>query len=399
MPPNLISYNLLSNDFTLDLAIMKNNLFLTDNQEQIQKNIKKIWQKSHLDFSLLLGVLVLVIMGFSILYSASNHNSALLRHQLLIFMFAFAAMCLFAQIPTYRYQSLIPWIYGIVLLMLFTVISIGIVVKGVQRWLNFGLLRFQPSELMKIAVPLMLAWYLRNKTFPLHIKDLFFCCIIIMLPAIMIAKQPDLGTALLVVTIGAFVLLLAGITWRLIIGIIILTATSLPIVWHFMHPYQKARLFTFLSPENDPYGSGYNIIQSKIAIGSGGLFGKGWLLGSQTHLQFLPEHYTDFIFAVCGEEFGFIGCTLLIGTFLYIVGRGLYISVCAQDTFTRLFAGSLSLSFFASFFINIGMVIGILPVVGLPLPLVSYGGSSLLIFMSGFGMIMSAHTHRKLIGS
>lgn len=219
------------------------------------------------------------------------------------------------------------------------------------------------------------------------------------MPVLIIAKQPDLSTAILVAATGAFVLLLAGITWRLMAGIATLITITIPIVWHFMHSYQKARLFTFLSPEHDPYGRGYNIIQSKIAVGSGGLVGKGWLLGSQTHLQFLPEHYTDFIFAVCGEEFGFIGCILLIGVFLYVVGRGLYISACAQDTFTRLLAGSLSLSFFASFFINICMVVGILPVVGLPLPLVSYGGSSLVIFMCGFGIVMSTYKHRKLIGS
>lgn len=377
---------------------MINNSPLISSQEH-RRVFKKIWKKSHLDFYLLLGVLICVAIGFGILYSASNHNLSLLRHQLMSFVFAFVAMCLFAQIPTYRYRSAVPLVYGIVLLLLFAVMSIGVINKGAQRWLNFGLLRFQPSEIMKLVVPMMLAWYLRNKDFPLHAKNLFVCCIIIALPALIIAKQPDLSTAILVTATGAFVLLLAGITWRLIVGICVLILSVIPIIWHFMHSYQKARLFTFLSPENDPYGSGYNIIQSKIAVGSGGLFGKGWLLGSQAHLQFLPEHYTDFIFAVCGEEFGFVGCILLLTIFLYIVGRGLYLSVRAQDTFTRLLAGSLSLSFFTSFFINICMVIGILPVVGLPLPLVSYGGSSLVIFMSGFGIIMSTHTHRKLIGS
>lgn len=378
---------------------MNNNLLLIDERQQKQKILKKIWHKLHLDFWLLLGILTLVLVGFGILYSASNQNLVLLRHQLLSYSLAFAAMCLFAQIPTYRYRTLVPWIYGITLLMLIVVLSIGGITKGAQRWLNLGLLRFQPSEIMKLVVPMMLAWYLRNKIFPLHIKDLFFCCIIIFSPVLIIAKQPDLGTALLVAATGAFVLLLAGITWKLLTGIVILITIATPIIWHFMHTYQKARLFTFLSPEHDPYGKGYNIIQSKIALGSGGLFGKGWLLGTQTHLQFLPEHYTDFIFAVCGEEFGFSGCLVLIMISLYIVGRGLYISICAQDTFSRLLAGSLTLTFFASFFINIGMVVGILPVVGLPLPLVSYGGSSLVIFMSGFGIIMSTHIHRKLISS
>lgn len=378
---------------------MNNSPLLSDTQENRRKVLKKIWKSSHLDFLLLLGVLALVTFGFIILYSAGNQNLSLLRHQLFSFTLAFAAMCLFAQIPTYRYQSLVPWAYGIALLLLIAVISVGVINKGAQRWLNIGLLRFQPSEIMKLVVPMMLAWYLRNKVFPLHAKDLFVCCLIIALPVLIIAKQPDLSTAILVTATGAFVLLLAGVTWRLIIGITSLIVIATPIIWHFMHAYQKARLFTFLSPEHDPYGKGYNIIQSKIAIGSGGWLGKGWLLGSQAHLQFLPEHATDFIFAVCGEEFGFIGCIFLLGLFLYIVGRGLYLSACAQDTFTRLLAGSLSLSFFASFFINICMVVGILPVVGLPLPLVSYGGSSLVIFMSGFGIIMSTQTHRKLIGS
>jgi len=378
---------------------MNNSPILSNSQDYRQKIFRKIWKKSHLDFLLLVGVFMLVAFGFGILYSAGNQNLSLLRHQMLSFVLAFAAMCLFAQVPTYRYQSLVPWIYGAVLLLLIAVISVGVINKGAQRWLNLGLLRFQPSEIMKLVVPMMLAWYLRNKYFPLHTKDLFVCCLIIALPVLIIAKQPDLSTAILVTATGAFVLLLAGITWKLMTGITALIAIATPIVWHFMHAYQKARLFTFLSPEYDPYGRGYNIIQSKIAIGSGGWFGKGWLLGSQAHLQFLPEHATDFIFAVCGEEFGFVGCILLLGIFLYIVGRGLYLSVCAQDTFTRLLAGSLSLSFFASFFINICMVVGILPVVGLPLPLVSYGGSSLVIFMSGFGIIMSTQTHRKLIGS
>jgi rod shape determining protein RodA len=378
---------------------MNNSPLLADSQENRLKVLKKIWKKSHLDFLLLVGVLTLVSFGFGILYSAGNQNLALLRHQILSFVLAFATMCILAQIPTYRYQSLVPWVYGIVLLLLVAVISVGVINKGAQRWLNLGLLRFQPSEIMKLVVPMMLAWYLRNKYFPLHTKDLLVCFLIIALPVLIIAKQPDLSTAILVAATGAFVLLLAGITWKLITGIITLIAIAIPIIWHFMHAYQKARLFTFLSPEHDPYGRGYNIIQSKIAIGSGGWLGKGWLLGSQAHLQFLPEHATDFIFAVCAEEFGFVGSILLLGIFLYIVGRGLYLSVRAQDTFTRLLAGSLSLSFFASFFINICMVVGILPVVGLPLPLVSYGGSSLVIFMSSFGIIMSTQTHRKLIGS
>ena len=378
---------------------MHNHLFVTSEQQRKKKIIKKIWYKSHLDFWLVLGIVTLLLLGLGILYSASNQNLALLKHQMISCLLAMIAMYLFAQIPTYRYQTFIPWIYGITLLLLLAVMSIGVVTKGAQRWLNLGILRFQPSEIMKLVVPMMLAWYLRNKIFPLQIKDLCFCCIIILLPTIIIAKQPDLGTALLVASTGAFVLLLTGISWKLLTGTAISILITIPIIWHFMHDYQKARLFTFLAPEHDPYGKGYNIIQSKIALGSGGLWGKGWLLGTQTHLHFLPEHYTDFIFAVCGEEFGFFGCLLLLTLFLYLVGRGLYISINAQDTFSRLLAGSLTLTFFASVFINISMVMGILPVVGLPLPFISYGGSSLVIFMSAFGIIMATHRHKKLIGS
>lgn len=358
----------------------------------------KIWARLHLDFWLLLGILALVLYGSIILYSASGQNMGLVKHQLLSFTLAFGIMCLFAQVPTYRYQSLVPWLYGVVLILLLAVMMVGVVNKGAQRWLSLGFFRFQPSEITKLTVPMMLAWYLRDKIFPLHIKDLLVCCVIIIVPVLIIAKQPDLGTALLVCAIGSFVLLLAGISWKIVTSVSALAAGAIPIIWRFMHSYQKERLFTFLSPEKDPYGSGYNIIQSKIAVGSGGFFGQGWLLGSQTHLQFLPEHYTDFIFAVCGEEFGFFGCLCLLLLFIYIVGRGLYLSACAQDTFTRLLVGSLSVSFFASFFINICMVVGLLPVVGIPLPLVSYGGSSMIIFMSSFGIIMSTHTHRKLIG-
>ena len=378
---------------------MNYNLSPLGNREKWDAVFKKAWQKSHLDFMLLLGLLVLGVIGLTILYSASNQNLILFWHQMANFGFAFIVMCVFAQIPVSRYQFLAPWVFGLTLLMLLAVMGAGVVSKGAQRWLGFGWLRFQPSEIMKLVMPMMLAWYLRDKVFPLHIKDLFFSCIIIIFPVLLIAKQPDLGTALLVATTGFFVLLLAGITWQIIVSAIGLMIVVLPIAWRFMHAYQKMRLFTFWSPERDPLGSGYNIIQSKIAIGSGGWFGKGWLQSSQAHLQFLPERSTDFIFAVYGEEFGFIGCLLLFLVFGYIIGRSLYISTNAQDTFSRLFVGSLALSFFTYFFVNIGMVAGVLPVVGVPLPLVSYGGSSLITIMAGFGIIMSAQTHRKLIGS
>lgn len=378
---------------------MNYNLLPADRRKPWQRIFARICRLAHLDLMLLGGILALAIVGLLVLYSASDKNLLLIWHQIINFGLAFVVMLVFAQIPIYRYQSLAPWIFVSALLMLFAVISFGVVSKGVQRWLNFGWLRFQPSEIMKLAVPMMLAWYLRNKNFPLGFKDLSFSALIIILPALIIAKQPDLGTAILVTVTGGFVLLLAGITWKIMLSLTSLGLIITPLIWRSMHAYQKMRIFSFWSPENDPFGSGYNIIQSKIAIGSGGWLGKGWLHGSQAYLQFLPVRTTDFIFAVFSEEFGFIGCLLLFGIFVYVIGRCLYVGSLAQDTFLRLFVGSLSLSLFTSFFVNVGMVAGILPVVGIPLPLISYGGSSLITFMASFGIVMSAHTHRKFIGS
>lgn len=385
--------------FCLSRILVNYNLLKSDKQKTLGNVLVRMWQKSHLDMMLLCGIFLLGVIGLAALYSASDKSLTLVWHQVVNFCLAFFVMLVFAQIPIQRYQSLVPWFFSLVLLMLIAVVCIGVISRGVQRWLSLGLIRFQPSEMMKLAMPMMLAWYLRNKSFPLRIKDLSISCVIIILPALVIAKQPDLGTAILVIATGGFVLLLAGITWQIMSGIFLLVITASPIIWHFMHDYQKMRFFSFWSPENDPFGSGYNIIQSKIAIGSGGWIGKGWLHGSQAYLQFLPVRSTDFIFAVYSEEFGFIGCILLFSIFVYIIGRGLYIAAYAQDTFSRLLVGSLVLSFFTSFFVNIGMVAGILPVVGVPLPLISYGGSSLITFMSGFGIIMSVQTHRKLIGS
>lgn len=356
-----------------------------------------IWNKSHLDFPLLLGLVFLILYGLIILYSAGNQNFQLIGHQIASMGFAFGIMLIFAQITPHQYRALAPWIFAFTLIMLIVVMATGVISKGAQRWLDLGLFKFQPSEMMKIAMPMMLAWFLKDQNLPPNYKTIAISFVILMIPVLMIAKQPDLGTAIIITATGIFVLLLAGISWRLVGGSVISLAIILPIIWHFLHDYQKNRILTFLNPEKDPLGTGYHIIQSKIAIGSGGFFGKGWLEGTQTHLQFLPEHSTDFIFAVCGEELGFIGCLLLISIFAYIVGRGLYISRNAQDTFSRLLAGSLSLTFFLSFFVNVGMVIGILPVVGLPLPLISYGGSSLVTLMAGFGIIMSISTHRKLL--
>lgn len=357
-----------------------------------------IGEALHLDWSLLTTLLLLLGIGLTILYSASNQDLSVIIHQLIRIGIAFVLLGLLAQISPATYKTWTPWIFAIGVLLLLAVSAMGVIGKGAQRWLNFWIFQFQPSELMKIAVPLMLAWYLHDRPLPPRFKHLLILLIIIAVPAILIAKQPDLGTALLITAAGCGVLILAGVSWRLILTFIVIAAVCTPILWHFMHEYQRQRVLIFLNPERDPLGSGYHIIQSKIAIGSGGLFGKGWLNGTQSHLQFLPEHTTDFIFAVCGEEFGLMGSLILLILYLVAGGRGLYISIQAQDTFSRLLAGGLSLTFLFSAFVNIGMVIGALPVVGVPLPLVSYGGTSLITLIASFGMLMSIHTHRQLIG-
>jgi len=365
----------------------------------LQSFLSRIWLYLHIDMPLLIGLLLLVIVGLFVLYSASGMNLILISQQLIRISIAFGIMIVFSQIPPRKYKAWAPWIFTISLMLLLIVLIIGAISKGAQRWLSFGLISFQPSEIMKLTMPIMLAWYLSDKCFPPTLYTIIKCGVMLIIPVLITAVQPDLGTALIIAFSGISVIFLAGVGWRLICGVNALGALSLPIIWHFMHSYQRARVLTFLNPERDPLGSGYHIIQSKIAIGSGGLLGKGWLNGTQSRLHFLPEHATDFIFGVCGEELGLIGCVVLLAIFLYIVGRGLYISSQAQETFTRLLAGSLILTFFISFFINIGMVTGILPVVGLPLPLISYGGSSIVTLMAGFGIIMSIHTHRKLLSS
>jgi rod shape determining protein RodA len=251
--------------------------------------------------------------------------------------------------------------------------------------------------MMKLAVPMMVAWYLSEQALPPRPRRLLSASLVIIVPTLLIAKQPDLGTALLVASAGIFVLLFAGVSWRLVTGFGAFAAACAPVLWYFMHDYQRQRVLTFLNPEQDPLGAGYHIIQSKIAIGSGGLYGKGWLNGTQSQLNFLPERSTDFIFAAYAEEFGFFGILLLLAVYLLIIMRGLFIAVQAQDTYSRLLAGSLVMTFFIYIFVNIGMVSGLLPVVGLPLPLVSYGGTSMVTLMAGFGILMSIHTHRKLL--
>lgn len=354
------------------------------------------FQRWHLDPWLLLGLFVLSLTGLIILYSAGNQHFHLVLQQASRLAIAFVFLFFFAQIPPYRYQQWTPWIFLGSLFLLILVPLVGQWDHGAQRWLGIGSLRFQPSELMKLALPMMLAYYFDEHPLPPSFATVLKAGIILFIPVLLTLKQPDLGTAIIIGCSGLFILFLAGMSWKLITALLGLGVISAPVLWHFMHSYQRQRILTFLNPERDPLGTGYHIIQSKIAIGSGGLLGKGYLHGTQSRLQFLPTHTTDFIFSVSGEELGFIGCFLILSLFLFVTARGLYISTQAQTTYGRLLAGSLTLTFFLSMFINAGMVTGLLPVVGVPLPLISYGGTSMVTVLASFGMIMSMQTHRKL---
>ena len=354
----------------------------------------------HIDLPLLLGLLVLVGVGLMVLYSASEQDTELVNKQLIRLGIAFTVMFAIAQISpdTLRYWS--PWLFGIGLIMLIAVLFLGEVGKGAQRWLNLGFFTFQPSELMKLALPMLLAWYLSEANLPPKFKHVMVAVFMMLIPIFLVAKQPDLGTSLLLASSGIFVLFLAGLRWFYIITSLVMLIPASLLLWFYgMHDYQRNRVLTFLNPESDLRGSGYHINQSSIAIGSGGTYGKGWLNGTQSHLDFLPERKTDFIFPVFSEEFGLIGAILLLSIYAAIVARGLVIAAQAQNTFTRLLAGSITLTFFIYVFINIGMVSGLLPVVGIPLPLVSYGGTSMVTLLAGFGILMSIQTHRKLIAS
>lgn len=350
----------------------------------------------HLDPVLLLGLLLVSGMGLIVLYSAGQQNLDLVLAQGLRLGLGFAILLALAQIPPHHFRWWSPWIYLVGILLLLAVMVAGEVSKGARRWLDLGVLRFQPSEIMKLAVPMMIAWFFANKPLPPKLLHLLGGASITAIPFALIVVQPDLGTALVVGCAGAFTLFLAGLSWVIMLGLAGVLGAVIPLFWTFgMHDYQRQRVLTFLDPESDPLGAGYHIIQSKIAIGSGGIYGKGWLNGTQSHLDFLPEGSTDFIFAAFAEEFGLIGGCLLLVLYFFIIARGLYIASRAPDTYTRLLAGAVTLIFFIYAFVNAGMVSGLLPVVGLPLPLFSYGGTSLVTIMAGFGMLMSIHAHRR----
>jgi rod shape determining protein RodA len=349
----------------------------------------------------LTGVLALIVcIGVMVVYSASGQNVKMVEHHLGNIAIAVTAFLVLARFSSPQYLRLFsPAIYVAGILLLAVVAVTGHIGKGAQRWLDIGPLRFQPSEIMKLAVPMMCAWYMHERPLPATFWDLIVMGVLIMIPTAMIVVQPDLGTALLIAASGLIVMLLAGLDFRIILVCIPLLGGAAMGAWHFIHDYQRQRILTFLNPENDPLGAGYHIIQSQIAIGSGGVFGKGYMMGSQAQLEFLPERSTDFIFAVIGEEFGLLGQLLILTLYAVVTGRALYLAMQGQDTFARLTGGAIALSFFVYVFVNSGMVSGILPVVGVPLPLISYGGTSMVTLLAGFGILMSLHSHRKLIGS
>lgn len=351
----------------------------------------------NIDPTLFISLVLLCTIGLAVLYSATSGEMAAITRQSIRFALGFAALIFLAQIPVKELARWSPWLYLLGIALLLVVMMIGYSGKGAQRWIDLGVVRFQPSELLKIFLPMMVAWYFSEKPMPPTIPQIFIALIIIAIPAGLVLTQPDLGTALLIAFAGICVIFLAGITWRLLAVFGGIALASMPVFWFYLHDYQRQRILTMLNPESDPLGTGYHIIQSKIAIGSGGVYGKGWLNGTQSQLDFIPERSTDFIFAVFSEEFGFLGVVLLLCAYGFIVMRGLTIAARAKNTYSRLLAGSLSLSFFAYFLVNIGMVSGLLPVVGVPLPLISYGGTSAVTLLAAFGILMSIHSHRKFL--
>ena len=359
----------------------------------------KLLSALNLDGPLLVGLGLLALYGLAILYSASGQSVDTIVRTLIRMALGAAAMLALTHASPNLLRRLSPWIYVLGVLLLLVVELTGVMGKGAQRWLNLGIVRFQPSEVMKLAVPMLAAWYLHDRPLPPDWRAMLALAVIIFLPAGLVAMQPDLGTAALIGASGALLVLMAGLSLRVVLVLVLLAVGGAVFGWHLLHDYQRDRVLTFLNPETDPLGAGYHIIQSQIALGSGGVFGKGWMHGSQAQLQFLPERSTDFIFAVVGEEFGLIGLLLLLALYLFIVARSVWLAMQTNDTFSRLLALSLALTFFVYVFINAGMVSGLLPVVGVPLPLVSYGGTSVVTLLAGFGIVMGLYSHRKLVGS
>ena len=354
-------------------------------------------QRLHIDFPLFLAFLAIFMISLTAIYSASDSNIDVVINQGIKILISISAMLVVAQFSPLSYARIGPWLYFLCLVLLILVLVIGETRNGATRWLNIGITSFQPSELMKIAMPLMIARYIARGALPPNVSSVALSITIVLIPSYLIMQEPDLGTSILIAFSGLVVIFLSGLKKRYLAIAFTLFLAYLPFMWSSIHPFQKKRVLSFLNPESDPLGSGYHLIQSKIAIGSGGLFGKGWLNSTQGQLDFLPERTTDFIFAILAEEFGFLGVSLLIGIYLFIIGRGIMIAINAQDLFSRLLASSISLTFFVYVFVNIAMTTGLLPVVGVPLPLISSGGTSMVTIMVGLGMLISVQTHRRLV--
>jgi rod shape determining protein RodA len=377
-------------------------MIIDDSQSRTRRTLSataRLLSALRLDGPLLVALGILSLYAIIVQFSASGQSvDTILRTLMRLGLGAGAMIALAHSSPNFL-RSLAPWLYGVGIALLLVVDAIGYVGKGAQRWLDLGLFRFQPSEIMKLAVPMFAASFLHERPLPPDWKNLLVLAAMVLLPAGLVAMQPDLGTALLIFATGALVVLMAGLQWQVIASLGVGAAGAAVVGWRFLHDYQRQRIRIFLDPQADPLGSGYHIIQSQIAIGSGGMFGKGWMNGSQAQLDFLPERSTDFIFAVIGEEFGLLGLLVLMAIYLFIVSRSMYLASQASGTFSRLLALSLSLTFFVYVFINAGMVSGLLPVVGVPLPIVSYGGTSVVTLLAGFGILMGLYSHRKLVNS
>jgi rod shape determining protein RodA len=363
-------------------------------QVRTMRLLRRVLTRPRIDLPLAGGLLLLAMAGLCTLYSAADGDVGQVGGQAVRFVLGFVLMLVISRIPPSTLRNWTPWLYAgsTLLLVVVSVLGEG---RGADRWLNLGVMRFQPSELAKLTMPMMVAWYLHPRQLPPRWKDIALVGVMIAVPAYLIGKQPDLGTALLVAAAGSFALFLSGMAWWRIGLLLVGAAGMAPIAWHFMHQYQRGRILTMLNPESDPLGNGWHIIQSQIAVGSGGAFGKGWMHSSQAQLDFLPEHTTDFIFAVFSEEFGLVGVCLMVALYAFIIGRCLWIAMEARDTYSRLLAGAIGMSLFVYVFVNGGMVSGMLPVVGVPMPMVSYGGTSAVTLLVGFGMLMSIHAHRK----
>ncbi|MXP67553.1 peptidoglycan glycosyltransferase MrdB [Pantoea sp. Aalb] len=364
-------------------------------RNRLQKN--KFWIRVYIDPIFMLLVILLLVYCIIVIWSASGQDYDIIENKIWQITIGLTIMLIMAQVSPRVYENWAPYLYFLCIMLLVIVDACGHVSKGARRWLELGLLRFQPSEIAKIAVPLMIARFISRDICPPNLKKTIFSLLLIFIPTLLVAIQPDLGTSILIASSGIFVLFFSGVNWKIMILALLLIGAFIPVLWLCLHDYQRDRLIMLINPESDPLGAGYHIIQSKIAIGSGGLYGKGWLHGTQSQLEFLPERHTDFIFAVLAEEFGLIGVLLLLFLYLILIMRGLIIASHAQTTFGRVLSGSLMLILFVYVFVNIGMVSGILPVVGIPLPLISYGGSAMIMLMAGFGIVMSIHSHKKIL--